>query len=77
MIQKSKELGGLGVGSLVVKNVALLFKWWWQFLDNSYPFWKNIISSNHGVILKTNVLNSRNVVTNSYLGQILDIKNGE
>ena len=27
-IQKLKELGGLGVGDLVIKNAILLFKWW-------------------------------------------------
>ena len=28
IIQRSKKLGGLGVGDLVIKNIALLFKWW-------------------------------------------------
>ena len=31
-LQKPKHLGGLGVGDLVIKNAALLFKWWWRFL---------------------------------------------
>ena len=31
VIQKPKELGGLGVGDLIIKNAALLFKWWWRF----------------------------------------------
>ena len=35
VIQKPKNLGGLGVGDIVIKNAALLFKWWWKFLDIS------------------------------------------
>ena len=31
VIEKPKSVSGLGVGNLVVKNSALLFKWWWQF----------------------------------------------
>lgn len=33
-IQKPKECGDLGVGDLIVKNSALLFKWWWHFNDH-------------------------------------------
>ena len=36
-IQKSKLLRGLGVNDLIIKNVALLFKWWWKFSDKSNP----------------------------------------
>ena len=39
-IQKSKELGGLGVGDLVIKNAALLFKWWWHFSKGDMSLWK-------------------------------------
>ena len=46
-IQKPKHLGGLGVGNLVVKNTALLFKWWWHFLDGNDSLWKRVIVSNH------------------------------
>ena len=46
-IQKPKEFGGMGVGDLIVKNAALLFKWWWRFNDRTDPLWKRIIQSNH------------------------------
>ncbi|XP_057540688.1 uncharacterized protein LOC130818538 [Amaranthus tricolor] len=26
-----KEMGGLGVGNIMHKNLTLLFKWWWRF----------------------------------------------
>ena len=28
---KPKDLGELGVGSIIMQNVALLFEWWWRF----------------------------------------------
>ena len=37
VVQRPKKLGGLGVGDIVVKNVALLFKWWWRFSAEESP----------------------------------------
>ena len=37
VIEKPKNEGGLGVGNLVVKNLALLFKWWWRFSKEDCP----------------------------------------
>ena len=37
VIEKPKNDGGLGVGNLVVKNSAPLFKWWWRFLKEDCP----------------------------------------
>ena len=36
-IELPKELGGLGLGNIMHKNLILLFKWWWRFseTDNS------------------------------------------
>nr|XP_025628468.1 uncharacterized protein LOC112721637 [Arachis hypogaea] len=31
LVQAPKKLGGLGVGDAVIRNTALLFKWWWRF----------------------------------------------
>lgn len=47
IIQKPKAFGGLGVDDLVIKNAALLFKWWWCFLDEGNPLWKCIMCSIH------------------------------
>jgi len=37
VVQLRKEYGGLGVGDIVVKNAALLFKWWWRFANERNP----------------------------------------
>ncbi|XP_015953537.1 uncharacterized protein LOC107477959 [Arachis duranensis] len=31
VVQAPKRLGGLGVGDAMIRNTALLFKWWWRF----------------------------------------------
>lgn len=45
--RNQNNLGGLGVGDIVIKNAALIFKWWWRYLDGSESYWKRIISSTH------------------------------
>ena len=52
-IQKPKIYGGLGVGDIIIKNAALLFKWWWRFSDQSDALWKWIIWSNHYIWKET------------------------
>ncbi|XP_016199813.1 uncharacterized protein LOC107640826 [Arachis ipaensis] len=31
VVQAPKKLGGLGIGDAMIRNTALLFKWWWRF----------------------------------------------
>lgn len=31
-VQKPKQLGGLGIGNLSYRNLALIYKWFWRFL---------------------------------------------
>ncbi|XP_016182625.1 uncharacterized protein LOC107624684 [Arachis ipaensis] len=33
VVQAPKKLGGLGVGDAMVRNTAMLFKWWWRFAN--------------------------------------------
>ncbi|XP_071694498.1 uncharacterized protein [Rutidosis leptorrhynchoides] len=42
-------LGGLNVGSLKGKNLALLDKWWWRFKTETNCLWFKIIRSIHGI----------------------------
>ncbi|XP_057723574.1 uncharacterized protein LOC130939490 [Arachis stenosperma] len=42
LIQAPKKLGGLRVGDAVIRNTALLFKWWWRFSKENCPLWKKI-----------------------------------
>ena len=48
-IQLPKELGGLGVGNILHKNLILLFKWWWRFSDSNDMLWKRILTSVYGI----------------------------
>ncbi len=42
-ICRSKKKGGLGVLDLEDMNVALITKWWWQFLSVKRQLWRPII----------------------------------
>ncbi|KAL7587442.1 hypothetical protein Lser_V15G40495 [Lactuca serriola] len=44
--------GGLGVGSLLAQNIALLIKWWWRFMNDKGSFWKEVIMSIHNLYNK-------------------------
>ena len=48
---KTRGLGDLGVGDMVIKNVALLFKWCWRYSDRGMPLWKRIFYFNQGITL--------------------------
>ena len=43
VVQMPKNLGGLGVGDVLMKNAALLFKWWWRFSTENSMLWKQVI----------------------------------
>lgn len=47
IIELRKEKGGLGIGNLLHRNLALLFKWWWRFSVEGNPLWKRIVCSAH------------------------------
>lgn len=36
-------MGGLGIGSIMEKNMALLFKWIWRFFEINDFLWKKLI----------------------------------
>ena len=44
-IELPKELGGLGVGNIMYKNLVLLFKWWWRYSESGNVLWKRIVRS--------------------------------
>ena len=48
-IELPKELGGLGVGNMMHKNLILLFKWWWRFYESDNSLWKQILMSVHDI----------------------------
>lgn len=44
-VEMPKEWGGLGVGNLLTKNIALLLKWWWRYTKEDETLWKKIVMS--------------------------------
>ena len=48
-IQLPTEMGGLGVGNIMYKNLTLLFKWWWRFSESDNTLWKKILQSVHEI----------------------------
>ena len=44
-----KRNGGLGLGNLKKKNVALLGKWLWRFPLEQQSFWAKIIKSKYDI----------------------------
>nr|XP_025652765.1 uncharacterized protein LOC112748737 [Arachis hypogaea] len=45
VVQAPKKLSGLGVGDAMIRNSALLFKWWWRFSKEECPLWKKVVCS--------------------------------
>ena len=44
-----KAFGGLGVGELVRRNKALLFKWLWHFPLEKDALWYTVIKTKYGL----------------------------
>ena len=72
IIRKPKDMGGLDVSDLVIKNAALLFKCWLRFFDGGDTLWKKVVCSNHREpqLNSVGTQNARN--NNSVWNQILD-----
>ena len=47
VVQRPKAQGGLGIGDLMIKNAALLFKWWWRFACEEGAMWRTMVQSLH------------------------------
>ena len=73
IIQRPKHLGGLCVGDLVIKNTALLFKWWWHFFYGNESLWKRVIASNHYRSLNIQELVLEEGVKEGLWGQVMSI----
>lgn len=43
VVELPTNRGGLGVGCLLNKNIALLFKWIWRLLNEKQSMWGSII----------------------------------
>lgn len=49
VVTKTKEFGGLGIGNLLLRNKALLGKWWWRFPKEKESLWGKVITSKYGL----------------------------
>lgn len=47
ILQLPKILGGLSIGNIKHKNIALLFKWVWRFFDEPSQLWCQIIRAKY------------------------------
>lgn len=47
-VVKPKGAGGLGLGDLRLKNLALLEKWLWRFGKEKEALWRRVIVSKYG-----------------------------
>ncbi|XP_072066858.1 uncharacterized protein [Arachis hypogaea] len=60
VVQAPKKFGGLGVGDAMLRNTALLFKWWWRFSKEDCPLWKKVVCAcnnlNPDVLLSSQIL---------------------
>lgn len=50
VVELPKSAGGLGVGCLLFRNLALLFKWWWRFSEEMNFLWKRVVCSVHDIL---------------------------
>lgn len=48
LLEMPKIYGGLNLGNLLHRNLALLFKWIWRFFSASPALWKTIIKEKYG-----------------------------
>lgn len=42
------KLGGLGIGNLLQKNIALLFKWLWRYFNEPNALWRRVVADKYG-----------------------------
>ena len=47
VVQRPKKSRGLGAGDLLLKNAALLFKWWWRYSCEEGSLWRKVVNSIH------------------------------
>lgn len=47
-VELPKTLGGLGVGNIHNRNIALLFKWFWRLLTSPDSLWSRLVREKYG-----------------------------
>lgn len=49
-MEAPKSLGGLGFGNIHIKNLGLLYKWWFKFANSHGVLWKRVVQSSSGYL---------------------------
>ncbi|XP_071708090.1 uncharacterized protein [Rutidosis leptorrhynchoides] len=65
-----KDMGGLGITPLRLKNVALLAKWWSKLNSSKLSLWKSIVVSSFGPSFRGKVMNDVSSLRLSLLSPI-------
>ena len=60
LVNRPKELGGLGFGKVTSRNQTLLGKWLWRYPKESFVIWHQVILSIYGT--NPNGLDANNLV---------------
>ncbi|GKE47667.1 hypothetical protein Tco_1478925 [Tanacetum coccineum] len=65
IVCKPKELGGLGVVPLRLKNIALLASWWAKFNANKSSLWKLVIKKKYSRIFPSKLIELHSIPLHS------------
>ncbi|KAJ0445610.1 putative reverse transcriptase zinc-binding domain-containing protein [Helianthus annuus] len=68
-----KDLGGMGLGSLRVMNLAMLSKWWWRFKIEKDSLWRKVVWEIHKNARDWNFIPLKSSITSPWK-QIFSIK---
>lgn len=47
IVQLPKKLGGLSIGNIIHKNLAILYKWIWRFFQDPSSFWCQVVRTKY------------------------------
>ena len=61
------------MGDLIIRNVALLFKWWWHFSNKEEPLWKRIMSFCNNLHMDTPIWKQVNLKMDGLWSSICNI----
>ncbi|XP_071728556.1 uncharacterized protein [Rutidosis leptorrhynchoides] len=65
-----KDLGGLDITPLRIKNLAMLAKWWVRLNSNKHCLWKAIVASSFGPSFRGKLMNNVSSLNTSQISPI-------
>ena len=61
------------MGEILLKNAAMLFKWWWRFSKEEEPLWNRIVGLCNNLELNKPIWKQTNKIGVGLWGSICDI----